>query len=335
MRTKAMLLMAIFAFAVALSFVAAPVARADGPVIGANLGAAIPLDKYRRTISKDVGGTAGFWGGYQFDLTDDLALAIVANPQFMFFATESGCCNGKSSNDLSSLFSITGGPELSLRTGIVETYLGAKGGYYRDMSGPMSDDGAGFNAGGGLRFTVVRDTTVGLFGRYDYMNLVAVPHSDVARQLVLAGFTFQRVFQPPPPPPRRAEAPPPPPAPRPARKIVLRGVNFDFDKATIRADARPVLDEAIRTLEDERNVDVAVEGHIDAIGRCVQPAALGAPRARRRRVSRPRRHRAEPHDRTWLWRVAADRDERHGGRPRAEPPRRAARCRAVTRICPG
>jgi outer membrane protein OmpA-like peptidoglycan-associated protein len=130
----------------------------------------------------------------------------------------------------------------------------------------MSDDGAGFNAGGGLRFTVVRDTTVGLFGRYDYMNLVAVPHSDVARQLVLAGFTFQRVFQPPPPPPRRAEAPPPPPAPRAARKIVLRGVNFDFDEATIRADARPVLDEAIRTLEDERNVDVAVEGHTDAIG---------------------------------------------------------------------
>lgn len=266
MRTRVMTsLMVTFAVAVSLLLVRVPVVRADGPVIGANVGAAIPLDKYRRTISKDVGGTAGFWGGYQFDLTDDLALSIVANPQFMVFETQSGCC-GKSSDDISSLFSITGGPELSFQTGIVQTYVGAKGGYYLDMSGPMSDDGVGFNAGGGLRFTVVKDTTVGLFGRYDYMNLVAAPHSDVARQLLLAGFTFQRVFQPPPPPPPRAEAPPPPPAPPVKRKIVLRGVNFDFNKATIRADARPVLDEAIRALQDERDVNVAVEGHTDAIG---------------------------------------------------------------------
>ncbi len=281
MRKRAMLLTALFGFACALSFTSIVPARADGPVIGANVGAAIPLDKYRRTVQHDVGGTAGFWGGYQFDLTDELALSIVANPQFMFFETQKGRFDGGTGDDLSSLFSITGGPELSLATGIVETYVGAKGGYYRDMSGPMSDDGAGFNAGGGLRFTVVRDTTVGLFGRYDYMNLVASPHSDVARQLALAGFTFQRVFQPaPPPPPAEIPPPPPPPAPRPARKIVLRGVNFDFDKAAIRADARPILDEAVRTLEEERDVDIEVEGHTDAIGSDAYNQRLSERRAR-------------------------------------------------------
>ena len=50
------------------------------------------------------------------------------------------------------------------------------------------------------------------------------------------------------------------------RRIVLRGVNFDFDKATIRSDGKPVLDEAIRTLKEESGISVAVEGHTDSVG---------------------------------------------------------------------
>lgn len=50
------------------------------------------------------------------------------------------------------------------------------------------------------------------------------------------------------------------------RKIVLRSVNFDFDKANIRADALPVLDEAVRALQEEGDVDVVVEGHTDSVG---------------------------------------------------------------------
>jgi OOP family OmpA-OmpF porin len=47
---------------------------------------------------------------------------------------------------------------------------------------------------------------------------------------------------------------------------VLRGVNFDFDKSNIRADARPVLDEAIATLKAEGGVAVIAEGHTDSKG---------------------------------------------------------------------
>jgi len=66
---------------------------------------------------------------------------------------------------------------------------------------------------------------------------------------------------PPPPPP-----PPPPPAPPVRRKIILRGVNFDFDKASIRPDAADILNEGARILKDEPGVDVSVGGHTDAIG---------------------------------------------------------------------
>jgi OOP family OmpA-OmpF porin len=69
-----------------------------------------------------------------------------------------------------------------------------------------------------------------------------------------------------------AETPPPPP-PAPMRepeavaeKIVLRGVNFDFDKSNIRPDAEPILEEAAKTLKDESQLTVSVNGYTDAIG---------------------------------------------------------------------
>lgn len=66
-----------------------------------------------------------------------------------------------------------------------------------------------------------------------------------------------------------AQAPPPPPAPPPAppvqKKIVLRGVNFDFNKANIRPDAAGILKEAATILKDN-TVNVSVEGHTDSVG---------------------------------------------------------------------
>ncbi|HEY2388568.1 MAG TPA: OmpA family protein [Candidatus Binatia bacterium] len=260
------LLLGLSAMAIGMCLMSTVPARADGPEIGVDVGAAIPLDKYKRTVSKDVGGTVGFWSGYRFDLTDNFAISLIGQPQFTFFDTQHGCC--KDDSGMASLFSITGGPKFSLITGPVETYIQGLGGYYRDMSGPMSDDGVGFNTGGGVNFFVADNTTVGLFGNYNYMNLVAAPHSDVARQMVLAGFAVQHVFEEAPPPPPKVAPPPPPapPPPRPSRKIVLRGVNFDFNKSNIRNDARPILDEAVRTLHEERDINVSVEGHTDSVG---------------------------------------------------------------------
>ncbi|MGD0073514.1 MAG: OmpA family protein [Candidatus Binataceae bacterium] len=71
---------------------------------------------------------------------------------------------------------------------------------------------------------------------------------------------------PAPPPPPVAEAPPPPPPPPPAKRIVLRGVHFDFNKSKIRSDAEPILDEAADILKQNANVSVEVNGYCDAIG---------------------------------------------------------------------
>ncbi|MFN8626945.1 MAG: TonB-dependent receptor [Candidatus Binatia bacterium] len=66
-----------------------------------------------------------------------------------------------------------------------------------------------------------------------------------------------------PPPAPVVQAPAPPPA---KKKIVLRSVHFDFDKATLKADAKPILDEAVQVLRHEGSVDIVVEGHTDSVG---------------------------------------------------------------------
>jgi OOP family OmpA-OmpF porin len=84
------------------------------------------------------------------------------------------------------------------------------------------------------------------------------------------GYLICRAMQkeeapPPPPPPAPRAAPPPPPAPVEER-IVLRGVNFDFDKSEIRPDAAVILDEAASILSANPGRNVRVEGHTDSVG---------------------------------------------------------------------
>lgn len=71
----------------------------------------------------------------------------------------------------------------------------------------------------------------------------------------------ERPTPPPPPPPT-----PSPTAPPSSKRIVLRGVNFDFDKDDIRPDSRPILNAAVKILNENRDVRIAVEGHTDNIG---------------------------------------------------------------------
>ncbi len=84
----------------------------------------------------------------------------------------------------------------------------------------------------------------------------------------LAGHYFIDPDHEPPPPP-----PPPPPTPSPenlpapsSRRLVLRGVNFDYNKSDIRPDSRPVLDEAAEVLSTHPTVRISVEGHTDWTG---------------------------------------------------------------------
>jgi len=65
--------------------------------------------------------------------------------------------------------------------------------------------------------------------------------------------------------PEPAPAPAPTPAPAPLR-LVLDDVNFDFDKASLRPQAYPKLDEAAESLKAWGDGKVEVAGHTDSRG---------------------------------------------------------------------
>lgn len=78
------------------------------------------------------------------------------------------------------------------------------------------------------------------------------------------------------PAPEPVAEPAPAPAPAPAlapaaapapKKLVLEGVNFDHDKATLREDAHPILDQAAEGLKEWGDVKVEVAGYTDSKGK--------------------------------------------------------------------
>ena len=82
------------------------------------------------------------------------------------------------------------------------------------------------------------------------------------------------------PTPTPAPLPPvPTPTPPVRKRIVLRGVRFDFDKSAIRPDSRPVLDEAVDVLRENPNVRIAVEGNTDNVGSDLYNEKLSVRRA--------------------------------------------------------
>ena len=115
--------------------------------------------------------------------------------------------------------------------------------------------------------------------------------------------------------------------------IDLKGVNFDFDKSTLRPDAVAILNEAAEILKRYPELKVEVAGHTDSsrFGR-LQPGSVGASRPRRVRLPdqqwrgcfadvRPERLRREPPDRSEHQR----RRFGQSGRPCAQSPHRAER----------
>lgn len=58
----------------------------------------------------------------------------------------------------------------------------------------------------------------------------------------------------------------PVPAPVPPKKLVLEGVNFDFDKSAIRQEDLDNIDKDVASLESWGNVNIEVAGHTDSRG---------------------------------------------------------------------
>ena len=141
----------------------------------------------------------------------------------------------------------------------------------------------GYSTGGGLDLRISNDFLFGLFARYNWADQRVTggggDRGNIEYATAGLGLTYNAAPPAPPPPaPVVAQAPPIEPAPL-KKKIVLRGVHFDFNKATIRADAQPILDEAVATLQQEGGVAVIAEGYTDSIGSDTYNAQLSLQRA--------------------------------------------------------
>jgi outer membrane protein OmpA-like peptidoglycan-associated protein len=237
--------------------------RAGEPVVGLDLGAALPISTFKQTA--DPGGSIAPFLGYQFG-NRGFAFTPLVQPMYVIFGTNSDVTNQQ--NRYTTIFAITAGARASLFDEKKEIFLSAQGGYYDDIYGPIDDKSGGFNIAAGFNYEIWRGTALGAFFRYDQTNMRAARGEDADLKFVSPGLSLRHRFLPPVAPPVAA-APPPAPAPPPPpvkKRIVLRGVQFDFDKAAIRPDAAPILDEAARTLAEEGEIAISVDGHTDSVG---------------------------------------------------------------------
>ena len=86
---------------------------------------------------------------------------------------------------------------------------------------------------------------------------------------------------PAPAPVVKPEVTPPPPAPAPKEQggIIFRNINFDFDKANIKPESIPILDEVVDYLKANPNVKMEIQGHTDNKGTAAYNLKLSDRRA--------------------------------------------------------
>ncbi|HSQ60083.1 MAG TPA: peptidoglycan-associated lipoprotein Pal [Acidobacteriota bacterium] len=96
--------------------------------------------------------------------------------------------------------------------------------------------------------------------------------------------TTTDVETPPPPPPAQEETTPPPPPPpqqtEPESRATLTDAFFDFDEASLRADAKTALENNAKWMQSNSGSSVVVEGHCDERGSVEYNLALGERRAK-------------------------------------------------------
>lgn len=259
-------------------------ARAVEPYVGIDLGLATPTEKYRETAGYGAALT-GHAGLRLFTLADTLSVGIEAVPQFLLLDLDHGVST--TGRKVQSLFSLTGAPVISLSDGILEASFSGGGGIYTHAAGVIEDHGPGWFVAGGLAYHLGRGNKLGLQVRRDEASLRPVKGpSREETTFLTTSLAFTRHFLPPPAaPPVVAPEPeeetfvaPEPPAPT-ARRLVLRGVQFEFDRSRLTDEARGVLDEAVGLLKDQPATSVVVEGHTDASGSDSYNQALSERRA--------------------------------------------------------
>lgn len=264
---------------VALVGFSARVPAIDGPFAGVDVGGSQPVNNnYRAHVQGGL--TANPYFGYMFNEY----LGLQGQAQFDTQWPDNDHRGFNKENQMTSVVGYMAGPRLQLPTldspwgQPMEFYMVGQGGGYTGVSGRLTQTSGGLSAGAGLDIYLTDHIALSIFGRYNRAFQAPRPTSLIYQapnqaspadaQWATGGlgvkyrFNGPAVAPPPPPPAPVAQAAPPPVK----KKIVLRGVNFDFNKSNIRPDARPILDEAISTLNAYKEITLSVEGHTDSIG---------------------------------------------------------------------
>jgi outer membrane protein OmpA-like peptidoglycan-associated protein len=249
---------------------------ASGPIAGIDLGVSRPTNANYNAHVHD-GATANPFLGYMFNHYVGAQGQLYAT-----FQTPDDDNRGyPKENQTTSLLGLGVGPRLALPLqDDLELYATFLVGGYTGLSGSLNHTAPGFSTGAGLNYYVTPQFAIGAFGRWNRVYMAPRPttltnppllpeqQGPEDAQFAMGGISLTYRFNrpeapPPPPPPAKVEAPPAAPV---KKAIVLRAVHFDFNKADIRKDAVPILDEAAEMLKDEGSVGVIVVGHTDNIG---------------------------------------------------------------------
>jgi OOP family OmpA-OmpF porin len=168
----------------------------------------------------------------------------------------------------------------------------------------ISGTNLGLHLGGGLQARITDNVNMRseIGYRFDFDDKT-IPREDYFADFVVSlGVTVALGRAAPPPPPPAEPAPPPPPPPPPVEEppcppakpgqivgpdgcpidvvIDLRGVNFDFDRATLRPESIATLDEAVKILKQYEVIRVEVAGHTCNIGSAEYNQGLSERRAK-------------------------------------------------------
>lgn len=259
--------------ALTVGLIASQAVAEEGVIAGLDAHVVLPTSSFKNRA--DEGGGGSLFGGYMFN--DYLGLA--GQMQYAAFGADD---TPRPTNSRAQALGFHLGPRLALPFDLgsvpVELFATWQGGIYTGLVGdtPISRTSWGFSTGSGLNFRITDNLLFGPFGRYNWMDQRAEPGNNVQFVSIGLGLTYSASTKPAV---AMQAAPAPAPAPAAKKKIVLRGVHFDVDKAELRPDAKPLLDRAVATLKEEGGVVVIAEGHTDNTGSAAHNQALSERRA--------------------------------------------------------
>jgi outer membrane protein OmpA-like peptidoglycan-associated protein len=286
------------------AILASPAAADPGWFLGSDFGASEPVNgNYRAHV--ETGATANPYLGYMFH--DNIGLQ--SQMQFTFQPSEDENRGfaahdiDQDESELTSVFGLMIGPRLAIPVwGLrspkfirgMEVYVTGQGGMYQGMSGRLDKTSAGYSVGGGVDLYFADNWAFSLFGRWNEADQSPRPIKFPTDRIVQSpgeqgphnaewatvGIGIKYDFRNPPEPPAALCPECICPKCPLTKKILLRSVNFDFDKVDIRPDAEPILDEAIRVInEQDGEFTVVLEGHTDSVGSVSYNEALSEQRA--------------------------------------------------------